>query len=101
MSTTTSPAPAPPPPSLTFTPHTLTELVVHPEDFDSVRVHAISDIHVDYRKNLELFQHWCSSSSGSSGSSSGAAGDAGFAPTSLHRQKEDRVFSILLIPGIV
>lgn len=97
---TISPAPAPPPPSLTFNPHTLTELVVPSKDFDSVRVHAISDIHVDYRKNLELFKRWCSSSS--SGSCiSGTAGDAGFAPTSLHQEKEERVFSILIIPGML
>ncbi len=97
---TPSTAPAPPPPSLTFNPHTLTELVVPSKDFDSVRVYAISDIHVDYRKNLERFQHWCNSSN--SGSSiGGTAGDAGFAPTSLHRQKEERVFSILLIPGML
>jgi len=76
---------------MTFKPPSLTEITVTPDLYDAVRIYAMSDLHVDYRKNLELFQYWCSRpASGNSLSS-----------LALEQEKSDRIYSILLIPGTV
>ncbi len=56
----------------------LAEIEVPAGEFRSVRVHAISDIHVDYKKNLDWFAAQCARLA---------------APA-----KRDGAYSILLIP---
>ena len=77
--TDTYPHPTARPPTHPMHTHSHVHIYTHTSTFSfDTHTHSISDVHVDYRKNLDWFRHWCSH---------------------LQQIQKGKTFSVLLIPG--